>query len=61
MFEDCATVERACRKFMEEDDTTAALVQDLAVITEFKSNVGDRLSKVVKDLNVVRNMFKRLE
>ena len=28
---------------------------------KLKSNVGDRVSKVVKDLNAIRNMFKTYE
>ena len=28
---------------------------------KLKGNVGDRISKVVKDLNAIRNMFKTYE
>ena len=56
-----ANLEKACREFIEEDDTSADLIKDLKKLKSIKSNVGDRLAKVMKDLAVVRNIFKNHE
>jgi len=53
-------VEKACREFIEEDDTSVDLIKDLKKLKSLKSNVGDRLAKVMKDLSVVRNIFKTM-
>ena len=56
-----ANVEKVCREFIDEDDTSVDLIKDLKKIKSLKSNVGDRLAKVMKDLGVVRNIFKNHE
>ena len=33
------------------------MTQNLATLHRLKNNVGDRLSKILKDLKVVRNLF----
>ena len=34
------------------------MTKNLARLLKLKGNVGDRVSKVMKDLNAIRNMFK---
>ena len=53
-----SSVKKACREFIDADDTSPELIKDLKKLKSMKSNVGDRLAKVVKDLGVVRNIFK---
>jgi hypothetical protein len=53
-----ANIEKACREFIDADDTSPDLIEDLRKLQSIKSNVGDRLAKVIIDLGVVRNIFK---
>ena len=46
---------------MEQDDTDPQLIARLEDIKRLKSKVGDRMSNVGKELNIIRNMFKGYE
>ena len=61
MIEASNAVEQACHRFLSIDDTSVQLKKSLARLTKLKGNVGDRMSKVVKDLNAIKNMFKVYE
>jgi len=37
------------------------MIEDLKKLKSLKSNVGDHLAKVMKDLSVVRNIFEKYE
>ena len=58
MIEASNAVEQACRRFLEQDDTPVQLSKNLVRLTKLKGNVGERMQKVVKDLNAIKNMFK---
>jgi hypothetical protein len=53
-----SSVKKACREFIDADDTSSDLIEDLRKLQSIKSNVGDRIAKVIIDLGVVRNIFK---
>jgi len=57
----CVNVEKVCRKFIDEDDTSVDMIKNLKKLKSLNSNVRDRLAKVIKDLNIVRNIFKSHE
>jgi len=54
-------IEKACRVFMDQDDTDPVLTTRLEDIKRLKSKVGDRISIVGKELNIIRNMFRGYE
>ncbi len=54
-------IEHACRTFMEQDDTDPELTKHLEDLKRIKAEVGDRMANAVKELNTVKNIFKRFE
>ncbi len=54
-------MDKACREFLDEEDTSMDFIQDLKKLKSLKSNVGDRIAKVMKELSFVRNLFKNHE
>ena len=53
-----SALEKACKLFMEQDDTDPELIEHMKEIKRLKTKVSDRMANVGKELNVIRNMFR---
>jgi len=50
-------LEEALQNYLDQNNTSDELVQNLKTLHKLKNNVGDRVSKILKDLKVVRSLF----
>ena len=53
-----SAIEKACKLFMEQDDTDPELIAHLQEIKRLKTKVSDRMANVGKELNAIRNIFR---